>query len=259
MLTGIERLTATGDGGEAGGSAGGAAGGDAGEQLGETGMRALTAERERNKAMERELATMRQQMKALEGRVDPDTYAEARRQAEEAQQKLLEQEQLVARARSEAEATYGPQLKAAADGRQSAEAALQAYRHRVAAERLFHSETVKGRPGADDDGTAFFDLFYGQRAGNYALDEHGRIYVIDRDGKPVLDANSGERVDPAKWTREQAAKSSVLGVLFEPEQGKGGGFNGSRMQGGITQGQDLMTASPNRLMSQAFSGGSRST
>lgn len=253
--TGAGDAAGGGGGGDAaGGGAGGAGGAGGGEPLGEGGIKALQAERERNATMARELATLRTQMKALEGRVDPETYAEAKNQAEEYQRKLQEQEQAIARAKADAEATYGPQLKAAHDQRTAAEQALASYRHRTATERLFSSETVKGRAGADNDGTAFFDLFYSQRAASYALDDQGQLYVVDRSGKPVLDPNSGERVDPAKWTREQAKASSVLGVLFEPDQGVGGGFNSSRgPAGGL--GQDLMAVSPGQLMSAAFSTG----
>lgn len=249
-LMGHTSTVDTGTDDAAGGGAGGA-GGD--EQLGDTGMRALQAERDRNKALDKELSTLRTQMKALEGRIDPDTFAQVKAEADEAQRKLAEQQQAVERVKAEAEATYGQQLRTVQEQLTAEKVARMEERRRVVLERVF--QAAKGRLAVDELGTSYFDLFYGQRAGNYALADDGSPYVVDATGQPVIDSETGKRVDPIAWTRTVAQKSPVLGILFEPEQGAGGGFNSSR-GAALSSGQDLSKLSASELMTAAYQRGS---
>ncbi len=250
-LMGVTSTAEPGTDDAAGGGGSGAAGAD--EQLGDAGLRALQAERDRNKGLDRELSTLRTQMKALEGRIDPETFAQVKAEADEAQRKLAEQQQAVERVKAEAEATYGQQLRTVQEQLNAEKQARVEERRRVVLERVF--QAAKGRNGADELGTSYFDLFYGQRASSYALADDGSPYVVDPTGQPVIDSETGKRVDPIAWTRTVAQRSPVLGILFEPEQGTGGGFNSSR-GAALSDGQDLSKLSPSQLMTAAYQRGS---
>jgi hypothetical protein len=224
---------------------GGGAGGE--EGLGDAGKAALQTERQARKELDRQLKEALAKLKVVEG-IDPTVFREATQKAQELELRNAELQSAADRARQEAEQTYSVQLQQASQRIRDVETRLQEQEMEYIGERLFLA--AKGRPVVSESGTSNFTMFWREARGHFARDEQG-LYVVDRragDGKtPLIDSESGKRVDPSKYVAEVLAEDAVLTHLFEPKYGTGSGGQGGSAGRTIT-GVDLDGMSSTQLI-----------
>lgn len=221
--------------------------------LGEAGQKALRAEREQRKALERKLAQLEAQLNNVKD-LNPDTYKAAQQKADELQRQLLEREQLTAAERQRIEAKAQEQIRKATQTAETEKAKRIDLQVRTLARGVFSA--ADGRDGADAAGLSFFDAwmeFQGRR--HLRVDEGtGKLYVIDGDGDRVKTAE-GQDVDPVAWLNQQADGSPVVGTFFKAKGGEGGGgLVGARgVRGQQTRSvDDLRKASPSSLLGSHY-------
>ena len=172
-------------------------------------LKALHTERDARKAQEKALKESTARLQKLED-VDPELHKQllndqARRAELDAEMEVRE---------AERQRNY-EQMKQEASSR---EAKLQGQishmqRHR-AFEGLFSSAGGKGGK--------FLDTAFDAIGDKLRLESDGSFTVLDVTGDPLLDDESGKRVDPKDWV-EQHKGDDFLGFCFEPEQGYGAG------------------------------------
>jgi hypothetical protein len=68
----------------------------------------------------------------------------------------------------------------------------------------------------------FLDMAFDQLRGSLRLESDGSFTVLDGSGDPLLDSETGKRVEPSVFLSRHKA-DEFLGFAFEPEQGYGGG------------------------------------
>lgn len=205
------------------------------------------ARRERNQRL-----ALEAQLKEV-GQVNPQLLAEAtaKAQAAEQQRQLIEQ-QTSARL-AEQERKYQEQLARLTGELQSKATAAEREALRVKAEREFLAS--KGLTDASEiDGRTPFDYIWQLFGTQYAEDKAG-LYVLDPDGTPALDPETGKRIT----LREHFAKlrkDPVHGMHFQPEYGSGSGARGGR-DGRVSTTADLSKVPTGQLFKDAFGGGGR--
>ena len=175
-------------------------------------LKALHTERDARKAQEKALRESASKLQALEG-IDKETYD--RLQQEAAQ-------------RAEAEATFEARelerQKAFEQMRQES-----ALREKKLEGQIAHMTRHRAFEGlfssAGGKGGRFLDTAFDQLGKNLRLESDGSFTVVDNNGDPLLDEESGKRVDPKEWV-QQYKSDEFLGFTFEPEAGYGAGaFN----------------------------------
>ena len=206
-------------------------------------LRALRAERESRKTYEKELA---EQKRALEKfkEINPEEYrrlqeeaaiAERERQAAEERTALLEEK-------------YGAQARAAKQEAEAHQKALLEYRKRYALEKVFLQ--ANGRPDAVD-GVSFFDMMADRVGDQFRLEGNGTVTVVDKNGDPVLDSETGKRIDPSEYL-SQYKEHPIYGTFFRGSKGSGAGLGlGSSDVSGVTA-DDLLSKSPDEMFESAF-------
>jgi len=195
--------------------------------LGEAGQKALRAEREQRKALERKLAQLETQLGAVKD-LSPDAYRQAQEKAIELERRLAEREQLTAAERQRIESKAQEAVRRATATAEAEKARRIDLQVRTLARGVFSA--AEGRDGADASGLTFFDAwmeFQGRR--HLRVDEAtGKLFVVDGDGDRVK-TTEGQDVDPVAWLNQQADNSPVIGTFFKPKGGEGsGGFVGAR-------------------------------
>lgn len=222
--------------------------------LGEAGQKALRAEREQRKALERRLAAAEAQLSTVKD-LSPEAYRQAQEKVDELQRRLAEREQLTAAERQRIEAKSAEQVRQArktADEERAKRIDLQV---RTMARGVFSA--AEGRDGADSGGLSFFDAwmeFQGRR--HFRVDEAtGKLYVVDGDGDRIKTAE-GQDVDPVAWLNQQADSSAVVGSFFKPKGGSGsGGLTGARGVRGVQSRsvEEVRKLSGSALLSEHYS------
>lgn len=197
------------------------------EELGQVGLKTLREEREQRKALERKLAQLEAQLTTVKD-LNPETFREAQRKADELQRQLLEREQLTAAERQRVEAKAQEQIRKANQQAETEKAKRIDLQVRTLARGIFSA--AEGRDGADTSGLSFFDAwmeFQGRR--HLRVDEAtGKLYVVDGDGDRMKTAE-GQDIDPVAWLNSAADNSPVVGTFFKPKGGEGsGGLVGAR-------------------------------
>jgi hypothetical protein len=214
------------------------------EQTEESGAhKALKAEREARKRVERELAAVKSQLSP-----------EAARQMEE---RIKAAEEAARRAEEEASAKaktlrtqYERDLQAKAQELEQQKAQFTQYKLRSAGMNIFLG--AEGLEGVSDDGTSFFDLFWSAKGSEYAFDEDGEVMVVGKDGQPLMDKESGTRVKPVDRVKSLHA-DPVYSHLFKPAFGTGSG--GRSVMGGRTvSGTDIRNLPKSEKFRVAFGG-----
>lgn len=209
--------------------------------------RALEAERKLNRQNAARAAQLEAQLKEV-GQVDPKLLAEAQAKADAAehQRQLLEQ-QINSRL-ADQERKYQEQLARLTGELQSKASAAEREALRVKAEREFLAS--KGSTDASEiDGRTPFDYIWQLFGTTYAEDKNG-LYLLDADGTPALDAETGKRIT----LREHFArlrKDPVHGMHFQPEYGSGSGARGGR-DGRVNTTADLSKVPTGQLFKDAF-------
>jgi hypothetical protein len=214
-------------------------------QLGEAGEKALRAEREARKALERELKLVRQQLSP-----------EARQAAED---RIRAAEETALRAQEEADkktasirSKYESQLQQTASELEAAKREFVQYRLKSEAQRIFQG--AEGLDGISSDGsTSYFDMWFSARGSGLRYDDNGALIVVDADGEQLRDPDTRLPVTPVEWVKQQH-NDPVLGTLFKPAYGSGSGARGSR-DGRAVPGQALSLSTPKSELFAAGFGG----
>lgn len=206
-------------------------------------LKALKAERESRKTYEKELREKSAQLEKF-AEINPSEY---RRLQEEAA--IAERERLAAEERTSLlEEKYGAQAAAANKKAEQYQIELSEFRKRYALEKVFFS--AGGRTDAAD-GVSFFDMLADRLGGNFRLEPNGTVTVIDGNGDPILDADTGKRIAPEEYLGS-FKNHPIYGTFFRGAKGSGAGvgFGGTDASGLTTE--DLTGLSPDALFERAF-------
>ena len=206
--------------------------------------KALSAERQKNNRLERELRTMKQQLSQL-SKINPEEYErlkEADRQKDDLEREIANRERQL-------QLTADRKVRTVAKERDAALAQVEELRKDRLLERLFID--AEGRPGGDNRGS-FFDIFKQQVGGEFKLEKDGlgrdQLVPIDSKGNPLLgndgQVNANEHVEGLRT-------HPVLSFLFQQRGGLGPAttiaeFDGN---GNISNLQDM---SPSELYRVTF-------
>jgi len=242
-----------GGAGGAGGTAGiadPAAGGGEGEGEGDDLSRvkhALQREREANRENVRRMGALEAQLKEL-STTNPEAVreAQAKAQQEQARRELIEQQ--AALDRQQIEAKYSQQLEASTTALQAEREARQRELVRQLAEKAFI--LAKGSTEVSEiDGSTPFDSVW-SRFGPQFRNEDGALVVVDANGSPEIDPDTGKRFEPVKWLG-RLQSDPVWGRHFEPAMGSGGGARTGR-DGRVVNGKDLMSMPVSAAIAEVF-------
>lgn len=220
------------------------------EDLGEAGRKALREERERVRALQRQLTELKSVSPEMAAQV-----AEAKRRAEEADERARRSEEDKARAvedtRTRLEQKHQKERDALQAERDAAKLAAEQLAIRTAFNEAFNA--ADGRPGGED-GLSHSDAVFMQLSANLALRD-GKTVVVDKDGDPILAADKSGPIDIKDWLNLRADASSVIGVHFKPIGGTGSGgltnARGYRAQQGRDP-KELANMTPTQLLGLAY-------
>jgi hypothetical protein len=208
---------------------------------------ALQKERERARQEEAARKQLEAQLREV-GQVDPKLLDEARQRAREAEQQRLMVEQQTTLRLQEQERKYQEQLARLTSELQMKASAAEREALRVKAEREFLA--TKGLTDASEiDGRTPFDYIWQLFGSQYAEDKGG-LYLVDADGTPALDPETGKRIT----LREHFAKlrkDPVHGMHFQPEYGSGSGARSGR-DGRVSSTADLTKVPTGQLFRDSF-------
>lgn len=251
------------EGGGAGGGAGnggGVPGGPGGTDLGAGGgegegdgddlsrlKSALQKEREGNREKERRMAALEAQLREL-STTNPEAVrqAEAKAKEEQTRRELIEQQASLER--QQIESKYSEQVQKAIAERDAEREARQRELVRQQAEKAFLG--AKGSTEVSTiDGSTPFDSVWGRFGLHFRL-ENGALVVVDANGSPEIDPETGKRFEPVKWLA-RLQSDAVWGRHFEPAMGSGGGARSGR-DGRMASGVDLLTVPSGQAISTAF-------
>lgn len=208
---------------------------------------ALDRERKERKAAASRAAQLEAQLKQAD-QINPQVIQEAiaRAQQEEEKRRLIE-EQTGIRLR-ELEGKYQEQLTKVTRDLQAAKEAAEREAVRVLAEKAFLA--AKGSTDASSvDGKTPFDYIWLAFNDRFRADKQG-LYLVDADGDPVIDEETGKRLPPNKWF-QKLRQDPVHGLHFQPEYGSGSGARSGR-DGRVTTTKDLSKLSTSQLFREAF-------
>jgi hypothetical protein len=255
-LQGPEGGSEGGAGGGAGG-AGGAAGtadpapgGGEGDGEGDDLSRvkhALQREREANREKERRVGALEAQLREL-STTNPEAVraAEARAREEQARREMIEQQAQIKE--QQIEEKYSTQLVGLRSELDTERTARQRELVRQQAEKAFIG--AKGSTVVSEiDRSTPFDSVWGRFGDHFKL-ENGSLVVVDANGSPEIDPDTGKRFEPVKWLG-RLQSDPVWGRNFEPAMGSGGGARTGR-DGRVVSGKDLMSMPVSAAIAEAF-------
>jgi hypothetical protein len=210
-------------------------------------MEALRKERQLRKAEAARAAQLEAQMKEV-GQVNPQLVAEAQAKAQAAEQQRLLIEQQTANRLAEQERKFQEQLARVTGEMQTARQAAEREALRVKTQAEFLAS--KGLAEASSiDGRTPFDYIWQLFGNSFAEDKNG-LYVVDADGDPVMDEESGKRLTAREYFA-RLRKDPVHGMHFQPEYGSGSGARGSR-DGRVSTTADLSKVPTSQLFRESF-------
>jgi len=206
-------------------------------------LKALKAERESRKTYEKELREKAAQLEKF-AEINP---AEYRRLQEEAA--IAERERLAAEERTALlESKYGAQTAEANKKAELFQNELKEFRKRYALEKVFFA--AGGRTDSAD-GVSFFDMLADRLGNSFKLEPNGSVTVVDTNGDPILDSDTGKRVSPEDYLG-RFKSHPIYGTFFRGAKGSGAGLGvGGTDASGMTT-QDLSSLSPDELFEAAF-------
>jgi hypothetical protein len=224
-------------------------GGESTEQLtdAERLKKALDAERKLNRQNAARAAQLEAQLKEV-GQVDPRLLSEAQAKAEAAehQRQLLEQQYNTRL--QDADRKYQEQLSRLTAELQSKAATAEREALRVKAEREFiASEGIT--EVSKVDGKTPFDYVWQAFGARYGEDKNG-LFLMDDDGSPALDPETGARVTLAQHY-QTLRRDPVHGRNFLPEYGSGSGARAGR-DGRVTTTTDIHKMGNSELFVEGF-------
>lgn len=206
-------------------------------------MKALRSEREARKTYERQIKEKEQQLSKF-AEINPEEYQKLQADAARA---------------AEIESRYGESILAIEEkyGRQAAEAEAKAkvaeekigeFQKRYALEKVFNS--AGGRTDAAD-GVSFFDMFAEQLSSRFRQEFDGSLTVIDPQGDPILDSETGKRITPEEYI-SSFKLHPVYGTFFKGVKGSGAGLNYAGTDSNGMPVEDLAGLSRDELFLRAF-------
>lgn len=206
-------------------------------------LKALKAEREARKQYEREVKEKSQQLERF-AEINPDEYTRLQKEAAEAAALQAN----FGAATEAIEQKYSLQAQEAAKEAASAKAQLAEYQKKYALEKVFFA--AGGRTDSAD-GVSFFDMLSQQIGGNFRHEPDGSLTVIDAQGDPVLDKESGKRISAEDYLASYRLHP-IYGTFFKGAKGAGAGigYGGTDANGVVTE--DLGSLTPEQLFQRAF-------
>jgi hypothetical protein len=263
----IDQFTLQGPEGGSEGGAGGGAGGvpSAGAGLGGTDpapgggegdgegddlsrvKHALQREREANRVKERRMGALEAQLREL-STTNPEAVraAEARAKEEQARRELIEQQAQIKE--QQIEEKYSTQLVGLRSELDTERTARQRELVRQQAEKAFIG--AKGSTVVSEiDRSTPFDSVWGRFGDHFRL-ENDSLVVVDANGSPEIDPDTGRRFEPVKWLG-RLQSDPVWGRNFEPAMGSGGGARTGR-DGRVSNGKDLMSMPVSAAIAEVF-------
>lgn len=206
-------------------------------------LKALKAEREARKQYERDLKETKSQLDKF-AEINPDEYTKLQAEAAEAARVQAQ----FGEAKEAIELKYSKQAEAAAQEAAAAKAALQDYQKKYALEKVFYA--AGGRTDAAD-GVSFFDMMAQQVGGSFRQEADGSLTVIDAQGDPVLDSESGKRVSAEDYIA-QYKRHPIYGTFFKGTKGAGAGIGQGGTDAAGMPGDDFDSLSPSEKFLKAF-------
>ncbi len=206
-------------------------------------LKALKSEREARKVYEKEV---KEKAALLEKFADirPEEFHKLQEEVASAAKEKAAVEERTALL----EEKYGGQAAESAKRAEAANRELQEFRKRYALEKVFFS--AGGRTDSAD-GVSFFDMLANQIGSQFRLEPDGNVTVIDNAGDPILDKDSGRRINPEEYL-SQFKTHPIYGTFFKGNKGSGAGIGyGGTDANGVT-GEDLSSLSREELFQRAF-------
>lgn len=207
-------------------------------------LKALKSEREARKTLERQQKDYETQLSKF-AQINPDEY-----------QKLQEEAAAAAAAKAAAdertallEEKYGSQAAEAAKVAEAAKQQLLEFQKRYSLEKVFFS--AGGRTDSAD-GVSFFDMLANQIGNRFRLENDGSLTVVDASGDPILDKESGKRIDPETFL-SGFKTHPIYGTFFKGAKGSGAGIGYGGTDASGVPVEDLASMSREELFLKAFS------
>ena len=206
-------------------------------------LKALKAERESRKQYEKQVKEQAAQLERFAD-VNPDEWTAMQAEAAKAAQLQAQ----FGEAKEAIELKYSQQAEASAKEANAAKAALADYQKKYALEKVFYA--AGGRTDSAD-GVSFFDMLSTQIGGSFRHEADGSLTVVDAGGDPVLDKESGKRINAEDFISSYKVHP-IYGTFFKGQKGSGAGigYGGTDANGMPTE--DLSSLSSTELFKRAF-------
>ena len=208
----------------------------------------LDREREINRENKRRMGALEAQLREL-STTNPEAVraAEAKALEEQTRRELIEQQAQIAQ--QQIESKYSAQLEqkntelvAEREARQRELVRQQAEKAFIGAKGSMEASTI--------DGSTPFDAVWSRFGSNFRI-EKGALVVVDAEGSPEIDSETGHRYEPIKWLKRLQV-DPVWGRHFEPAMGSGGGARSGR-DGRVSNSKDMMAMPLSSAIADAFS------
>ena len=213
------------------------------EQNNEGLYRALKAEREARKNYERQVKEQAAMLARFE-ETNPDEVKSLREEAAKAAQLQAQ----FGEAREAIELKYSKEAEAARQSEALAKETLAEFRKKYALEKIFLSA---GGKTDSADGISFFDMLSNQIAGSFRQEEDGSLTVVDAAGDPILDKESGKRIDPLDFVSSYKIHP-VYGTFFKGAKGTGAGIGYGGTDANGMPVEDMTNLSRDEMFRRAF-------
>jgi len=201
-------------------------------------MKAIRQERD---TFKRELSTLRTQFKALEG-LDPEKYREMQSELERVRAQQEQLEEIEQRFQSEKEAEIQKYVKEVNDYKGQ----LEQYK----TDRLIEAAyAANGGRMEEDSGVSFTQLYLEQNRKRFVRDKNNKLIVLDDNGRPLLDKQTGARIDPVEYIAMTHKRHPVFGAFFKAERKSGYGDFNQPSDGNTYVDEDYSKMSPDEAWS----------
>ena len=101
------------------------------------------------------------------------------------------------------------------------------------------------------DGVSFFDMFAEQMSARFRQEAGGLLTVVDGQGDPLLDSETGKRLTPDDYVASFKVHP-VYGTFFKGVKGSGAGLNYGGTDNNGMPIEDLSGLSRDELFQRAF-------
>lgn len=220
------------------------------QPLGEGGMKALRQEREEKRRLAQQAKELQQKLAAFEG-VSIDEIQQLKEEAETRKQKELEEKQNYQQALVDKENKFAQERQALAQERDRYKATYENLVIESDFTEAFFEAGGKHGEGEGQGPKAYAKLLFPQLRQYLRLDEDGKTIVVDANGDPRFNKETGRDYTVADLVAEY--RKGATAVLFESSvKGAGSGMNGdARRRVGGNQLADLRNLPPAERINRA--------